>query len=353
MRPSQLAEVLPKFFKAKKNVLLQGPPGCGKTSIVKQATDELGYDLRIWHPVVMQPIDIKGMPWVYQQKGAKGQELGPVAKFLPFSDLQELIEADKPLVCFADDLGHATPAVQAAFMQLLLAREIDGKPISDEVIFVAATNRKEDKAGVSGILEPVKSRFVTIIELTQDVDDWTQQAIKAGYHDHVVAYVNFKKEVLHSFKPTADLTNSPSARTMEHVSDILKMGFSIQQKEQLLELVSGAIGQSEASDFLAFLEVGRELPDPEYCMANPEKVQIPKKEGAIYVLVISMARILDKKNAENYIKFLKRLPKEYVVLGMSTGKNLFEGFMQTPAYLEWISENKNVILGRHQDDDDD
>ena len=66
---------------------------------------------------------------------------------------------------FLDDLGQAPMSVQAAAMQLILARRINGFKISDKVIFMAATNRREDKAGVTGILEPVKSRFAWIVEL--------------------------------------------------------------------------------------------------------------------------------------------------------------------------------------------
>ena len=39
---------------------------------------------------------------------------------------------------------------------------------SDQVTFIACTNRKTDMAGVTGILEPVKSRFISISELTRD-----------------------------------------------------------------------------------------------------------------------------------------------------------------------------------------
>lgn len=347
MKPSELLEVLPKFFEARQNTLITGAPGGGKTSIVKQACANAGFKCRIWHPVVMQPIDIKGMPWVYQE--TVGKQTHQRASFLPFEELRELMETKEPMVCFADDIGHATPAVQAAFMQLLLAREIDGKPISDTVVFSAATNRKEDKAGVMGILEPVKSRFCAIIQLDQDVEDWTNYAASHGFHDAVLAYVNFKKDVLHSFKPTSELTNSPSARTLEHLSHIMNMGFNnegTKNRRQLQELATGAIGKSEAADFMAFLDVGRELPDPQFVLEHPHDVKIPKHEGAIFILVISMARIVDKKTVAGFVDFVERVPPEFRVLGMTTAKNLNETIATTDAYRRWTLANKDIILGR-------
>jgi len=50
-------------------------------------------------------------------------------------------------------------------MQLILGRCINGHKVSDHVTFLAATNKKSDRAGVSGILEPVNSRFAAIVEL--------------------------------------------------------------------------------------------------------------------------------------------------------------------------------------------
>jgi hypothetical protein len=59
-------------------------------------------------------------------------------------------------------------------MQLILARRVNSFTLPDCVSFVAASNRRQDKAGVTGILEPVKSRFATILEVSPDLDDWTQ-----------------------------------------------------------------------------------------------------------------------------------------------------------------------------------
>ncbi len=120
------------------------------------------------HPVVSDPTDFKGLPGI----------IGDKAEFLPFGDLRQMIEADKPTIVFLDDLGQAPAVVQAACMQLLLARQINGKKISGHIVFIAATNRREDRAGVTGILEPVKSRFKTILDLEVSADEWTEWAFK-------------------------------------------------------------------------------------------------------------------------------------------------------------------------------
>jgi len=40
-------------------------------------------------------------------------------------------------------------------------------------VAVASTNRRVDNAGVFNILDPLKSRFATLVELTTSVEDRT------------------------------------------------------------------------------------------------------------------------------------------------------------------------------------
>ena len=228
MKPSSLSALLAATIQAQAPVLITGAPGVGKSDIVQQAATTAGADLIIEHPVVADPTDFKGLPFVVA---------GDRAEFLPFGSLRQLIEATSPLVYFLDDLGQAPPAVQAAAMQLILARRINGHVVSDQVTFIAATNRRSDRAGVTGLLEPVKSRFATIINLEPDLDDWVKWALSAGqpypggqweanafdpaldngFPTELTAFIRFRPALLHDFKPTADLVNTSSPRTIANV----------------------------------------------------------------------------------------------------------------------------------------
>jgi hypothetical protein len=167
-------------FKHRRQVLVKGPPGGGKSDIVSQAVQEVQADFLIEHPAVADPTDYKGMPAVL----ANG-----TAEFLPFGDLNRLIQAQRPLVCFLDDIGQAAPAVQAALMQLLLARRVNGHKISDHIVFCGATNDTKHTAGVAGMLEPVKSRWHSIVELEVSVDDWCAWALANNMPPELIAFI--------------------------------------------------------------------------------------------------------------------------------------------------------------------
>ncbi len=64
MKPSELSTLLQKTLHARLPVLIKGAPGIGKTDIVKQACTNTSTQLIISHPVVSDPVDYKGFPFV-------------------------------------------------------------------------------------------------------------------------------------------------------------------------------------------------------------------------------------------------------------------------------------------------
>lgn len=296
MKPSQLSKLLSETIKAGLPVLITGAPGIGKSDIVAKAAADAGADMILSHPVVADPTDAKGLPWVSKDSES--------ATFLPFGDLDRAIKADKLTVWFLDDLGQASQAVQASFMQLLLAREVNGHRISDHVVFVAATNRRTDRAGVSGILEPVKSRFATIVELEPDLDDWCNWAFANDISPKLIAFLRFKANLLCDFQPEADLTQSPVPRTWSHVSKLLTLSLD---ETTLRTSIAGAVGEGAATEFVAFMELYKNLPSIDAILMDPEGSDIPTEPATLYAVTAGLAQKANPENFGRIAKYAERL----------------------------------------------
>jgi len=340
MRPSQVSQVLRVLFKAGKPILLVGQPGIGKTDLVTQACEAGGYDLIISHPVVSDPTEYKGMPWVIQKNG------DAQASFLPFDDLELLIEAKRATVYFLDDLGQAPAAVQAAAMQLLLARRINRHKVSDAVVFAAATNRRQDKAAVQGILEPVKSRFVTIIEVEADVEDWCKWAVQKGLPFELISFIRFRPELLNQFKPTADMVNTPCPRTVTHAGFLL--GLELPEATEF-ETYSGAAGQGFATELVSYLKIYRKLPDIDAIIANPLKAEVPTlnaKEGpaTLYAVCGALASKAAKKTFPKIIQYADRLPTEFSVMLIKDCIFKDKDLATISAFGEWSVKHAGILL---------
>lgn len=336
MRPKHLIETIKFAVKNNENLLITGAPGVGKTEIVKQAISELGYELLIKHPVLDDPTDVKGFGTINHEKG--------VADFIPFHDMHKLIFAKERVVCFIDDLGQAPAAVQAAYMQLLHGGTFNGIKIPNCVSFIAATNRVQDRAAVSGILEPVKSRF-TIIELNPDENDWTEWAMTHNMPPELISFIRFKasnhESMLYNFQPSKEMKNSSCPRTVAKVGNWLNMGLP---KEIEFEVISGAAGEAFSTEFVAYLKIYRNLPNPDWVVKNPEKVEIPKEPSTLYALTGAVAFRANAENFENILKFANRLPLEFNVMMVKDiilkHKDILTA---TPAFTNWCLAHKNIL----------
>ncbi len=295
VKPSQLAAILAKCITAKEPVLIAGAPGIGKSDIVEQAARLADAELLVSHPVTSDPTDYKGLPAL--------DIANHCAHFLPFGDLNRLIHADRLTACFFDDLGHAPQAVQAALMQLALARRVNGHKVSDHVVFIGATNRRQDRAGVSGIIEPLKGRFM-ILHLAVDLIDFCTWAARSGIESEVIAYISLRPEALHKFEPTPDLINSPSPRGWARVSRYLKLGLTSDVQPQIF---TGCVGQEHGVGFAAFLRIARSVVQPAEVFKNPKGAPIPNEPSALWALVSALARRVATDTMDAYIVYMNRL----------------------------------------------
>lgn len=330
MYPSQLKSLLASTIPAKLPILITGAPGIGKSDIVSQSAEMAEADLIPSHPVVSDPTDAKGLPWVASDKKS--------ATFLPFGEMKRALDAKKLTVWFLDDLGQASPAVQASFMQLILARRINGHALPDCVTFIAATNRRTDRAGVQGILEPVKSRFAAIVPLEANIDDWTQWAFSANIPAEMIAFLRFRSDLLHDFNPSADLVNSPSPRTWHNAAKILKL-----KLESSLEFAAlqGAVGEGPAAELTAFLRICRQMPNLDGLLLNPDNAIIPDKPDGLYAVSVGLAGKATQSNFWAIAKYAERLNDagngEFAVLMLRDAIRRDAKLMETSDFIKLAS----------------
>jgi hypothetical protein len=305
-------------------VMVTGAPGIGKSDLFWWAASDADADIILSHPAVSDPTDIKGLPWVVD--GA--------ASFLAFGDLRRAIEATRPTVWVFDDLGQATPAVQASAMQLFLAREVNGHKISPFVTFFAATNRRTDRAGVSGILEPVKSRFITIVELQADILSWCRWALDHDVPPELIAFLRSFPDLLSAFVPSADLTNSPCPRTWAHAARLLR--YKRLSASARHEALSGAVGEAAANQLLVYLRMYAELVNVDQILLNPATAPIPTSPSQLYAIVSALAYRATAGNFDRIGQYITRLMdghREFAALCVKDSVRRHPETTQTAAYV--------------------
>jgi hypothetical protein len=332
-----------------KDELIVGRPGIGKTEIVKQACRALGYKLIVAHPVTHNPTHYSGLGWVFQLDDGS-----PRAEFVPYGFLREMITTTgERLVMFFDDVGQATNATQAAMMQLFLERSLNTVRISDTVSFIAATNRREDKAGVGGVLEPLKSRFdAGIHHLQPELDPWCKWAMQHKMPVSLIAYARFRPEIITDWEASADLVNSANPRTLSFVGGAINDNLP----EDMWQMAfAGMIGVGRTAEFLSFYRYSKQIPNPDAIILNPDKEAIPERPEIQYALAAALANKSKEANFDAVIRYFDRwfdggsfkdgVPRsEFVLSYFKDAIVRNPALKNTQAYVNWFVKHSDVYI---------
>lgn len=311
------------------NFLVQSAPGIGKSDSVEQVAAALGYDLMILHPVVQSPDDVKGLGFITPDNRAE---------FIPYANMRKMLEATRPLIVFLDDLGQSTQAMQGAYMQLVLAREIDGKKLSPHVRFVAATNRRTDNAGVSGIISALISRFHAVVTLDVDADAWVQWGLANGMPAELLAFIKFRPALISTFDPKKRDEQFACPRTIANLGKWINAGVID------LEVWNGAVGEAFATEFFGFYQIYSKVAGTlSQVVLNPSTVAIPNDPAMMFALASALAHIAKPANIDAIGTFAERIDSEYRTFFYKSATMRNPALCNTAAYVSWTLKHGDDI----------
>jgi hypothetical protein len=330
MRPADVTLALQSLLPTRRPLYLWGPPGVGKSSLVRQAAHQLGMQLVDVRAVLLDPVDLRGLPHV---NGEHRAYWCPPA-FLPH-------DADSQGVLFLDELAQAPPLVQAACLQLTLDRSIGEYQLPTGWAVVAASNRQEDWAGAHRLISPLLNRFIHL-DLEVALEDWQSWAVATGIRPEVRAFLNYRPALLFQFDPAAGARSFPTPRSWEFVSQVLP-----QTPADLLHpVLAGCVGEGPAAEFTAFVRLYQQLPDPAAVLANPQSAPVPTEPAVLYApcgALTECCRKADVTRLGQFATYVARLPAEFGVLAMRDGAALNPTLPAVPQAQAWIRTHRHLL----------
>jgi hypothetical protein len=262
---SEAATTLTTIIKEKimTSVMIWGPPGIGKSSIVHSIAKRNGMntvDIRLCQ---LAPTDLRGLPFI--------DESG-VSRFAPPS----FLPVEGKGILFLDEINLASQAIQNVAMQLVLDRKVGDYTLPDGWFVIAAGNRVEDRAAVSQMPAPLTNRFLHLT-LRADLNAWKDYAIGAEVSEKIISFLNFRPDLLHSFNKNAIAW--PSPRTWDYASRLLSVGLGI----------ASAVGDSAAAEFNSFSILYNTLPDVSCILSGQMNIPVPKEPSLMFAVTGALA----------------------------------------------------------------
>ena len=313
------------MVKAQIPMFIWGPPGIGKSSIVKQIAEANEYEFIDLRLSLMDPTDLKGIPFYDKDEH---QALWAPPSFLP---------REGKGILFLDELNSAPPAVQASAYQLILDRKVGEYTLPEGWAIVAAGNREGDRGVVYRMPSPLANRFVHL-EMDVSVEDWRDWAYESGVDERVIAYIGYKSDDLFSFDPTLNEKSFATPRSWEFVSSLMR---SSMDEKLLLETIGGAIGKERAVRFLSFAKVMHRLPDIEAILQSG-KGDYPEEVDVLHALATGLVMALlqdpSKERIDNLLNYTLDLQSEFSVMVVQDLQRAGYTMEEQKAFDKWVGK---------------
>lgn len=302
LTPKYLGPAIDHMIDVKIPLFIWGPPGVGKSDIVRQVAESRGFDVIDVRLSQMEHSDIRGIPYLSQASNDEPTNTERLMKWAPPEFLPQ--DPNTKAILFLDELSSVSNGqTLAACYQLLLDRRVGNYKLPDGVVMVAAGNRISDRGVAFRLPSPIANRMVHV-ELVAQPDEWLVWAIDNQVHPDVVGYISFMKGSLAtSFDASApDLRGFPTPRSWVAVSKIL-YGMNPERpldQNILRTLVAGAVGDGEMVRFVDYRRRAAMLPIPSHVLSGAikefESTEYKKDAGLCFTLTISIVYELEMLN---------------------------------------------------------
>lgn len=311
--------------------MLWGGAGVGKSSLVKEAGAELGYEVREIRLSTLSPVDVRGVPYVNPNEPENFRFVPPA--FMPTGkevwtqeDFDKGLIKDKkqigerrPVLLFFDEINTAPPLNQVVAYEISLDRKMGGHNLPADTLVVMAGNRVQDRGATFEMPLPLANRLVHI-EVEANEDIFLEYGLRKNLPEGLLAFIKFKPTMLEQ-KPDGKNYAFPTPRSWENAARFIANNGSKQD-------VAAVIGEAAAVELFEFLKLRDILPNLDKVLDTGEEFKAAEA-SAMYFYSIALSNRLIRRHKEakndeertklvnNFVSSLKDASQELQALAVT------------------------------------
>jgi hypothetical protein len=348
-RPSQGKRLVPYIV---------GGVGLGKSQLVKQIADYLGYELFDFRSSDKDPTDIGGTP--VPDIRTKTLEYYVSNKLIPFKQFDECGNAikhkRKGAIFFCDEHDRAPIEVGNVNLQLFLDGQVNGHVLDDDVYVICAGNGDSD-IGTTPLSEAAATRLIHFyVDSTSDkaIEGWQDWATKEGLPDWAIAFADVRKEVFTGeeivYQQQAKFTPRTFVWALDFIEKCEQLGGYATRPDVIKALVFGAIGSAAGQEAISFRKLKKNVPDAAKIIADPDGVKVPTGKESLGILYITMQHLIekalndgkeDREATRSFVKYAARWPEAAKCAFMRTAEKRGLTVAGLPEYKQWEKDRNN------------
>ncbi|MGF1642442.1 MAG: AAA family ATPase [Thiotrichales bacterium] len=348
MRPTHLLSVLDREFIGTRTghhtpVMLWGPPGVGKSDLIRQIAAQHQVPLVDIRLSQMEPSDLRGIPF----------RQGDLVEWAVPAMLPNRERHGAEGILFLDEITSAPPSVSAAAYQLILDRRLGQYEVPDGWAIFAAGNRQGDRGVTYTMPAPLANRF-SHFEVDVNLDDWVYWAYSRGLDERLIAFLRFRPDLLFDFDPAHNPVAFPSPRSWEFTHRALR---KFEQAPQLLlGTLQACVGPAAGVELHGFLATLDQLPDIDAILRG-EDVGAPQEIDLQYAVAATLVghaiRVRGKPDSTeihgNILRYASRFPMREmgVMLVSDLQRAIGHELFRVPQFADWADAIADLMLYEH------
>lgn len=320
--------------------MLHGSPAIGKSDIIRTIAEKFSLKVIDVRLSTYDPADMNGLPY-FNTSGARN-----IAEYVPFDvfpvEGDPIPEGYKGWMVFLDELPSAAPSVQAAAFKLILDKMVGQRKLHSHALLAAAGNMEDDGAIVNPLPTPLQSRMINF-QVYTNLDCFMKYALTQNIDYRIAAFLEFKPDYVHHFKPDHDDLTFAAPRTWMFLDKLIR-GEPVTDSD--LPLVAGCISSGVGAEFIAFCKIFDQVPKLADILADPLKARCPESDdnpSLVYAVAGSMAQHANKDNIDKLVPYIERMLMEYQVIAFRHIMARDPSLIQHEAMKDWIQRNSKEL----------
>jgi hypothetical protein len=253
--------------------------------------------------------------------------------------LHRFREGTGPGVIIWDELPQAVTMMQNAIAGLLLDKFVGELRLDPLVAQISTGNRAEDKAGANRLMTQLGNR-VCIVDMEVSLDDITAYFLGAGINTNLIAFLRLRPELLNKFDPNS--ATNPTPRMWEIGAKSVPETLPA---PAYFSLWKGCVGEGPAAEWVAARDLMSKMPNPDYCIMQPDGAELPETPAASYAISTALALKTDVNNFDRAYKYMSRLPAEFLTVYMVMAMRRDKTLMSTRTYIDYALKHQDVYIG--------